>query len=169
MNADVAHALREHGVIYRTCFGVPSMRLREVAERYAPSAELAETLWNEEIRESKMLATRLYPPMEMLPATAERWISEIRYEEIADQACMNLFVHVPFAASLLDKCLLTASRQSPMTIYCGLKLAARLQPSQLSAETLAQLRQKARQYMETATQVSLRTAAYWTLENLTNA
>ncbi len=169
MNADVAHALREHGIIYRTCFGVPSMRLREVAERYTPSAELAETLWNEEIRESKMLATRLYPSTEMTAETALRWISEIRYEEIADQACMNLFVHVPFAVSLLEECLLSGTQKPAMALYCGLKMAARLPLSQLPAEILPQIQQTVKLLMETAPQTSLRTAAYWALENLTEA
>lgn len=169
MNADVSHALREHGVLYRTCFGVPSMRLREVAERYVPSAELAEALWKEEIRESKMLATRLYPPAEMTLATALRWISEIRYEEIADQACMNLFIHLPFAVSLLEKCLLHAAQQPALTVYCGLKLAARLQPAQLPAEIEPTILQTIKQQMATAKRASIRTAAYWALENLMEA
>lgn len=168
MNADVAQALRKHGVIYRTCFGVPSMRLREVAERYTPSTELAEALWKEDIRESKMLATRLYPPTEMTLTTALRWISEIRYEEIADQACMNLFAHLPIAVSLLEACLLHTKPQQVLTVYCGLKLAARLHPSQLPAEILQPILQTVTQYIETATQTSLRTAAYWAKENLMN-
>jgi hypothetical protein len=129
MNADVAASLARGGVHYHLCFGVPSMRLREVAERYEPSVELAEVLWAEDIRESKMLATRLYPADRMDRPTADRWADEIRYVEIADQACMNLFSRLPYAEALAQEWLtegLTGGQTvAPMKCYCALRIQIR--------------------------------------------
>jgi 3-methyladenine DNA glycosylase AlkD len=122
MNADVAASLARSGVRYHLCFGVPSMRLREVAERYQPSVALAEALWTEDIRESKMLATRLYPIASMDRQTASRWADEIPYVEIADQACMNLFSRLPYAAEIASEWL----TGTPMRCYCALMIQMRL-------------------------------------------
>ena len=123
MNADVSGALRRHGVAYGVAFGVPSMQLREVAALYAPSAELAEALWAEDIRESKMLATRLYPPSAMDEATALRWVLSAPYDEVTDQLTMHLLSHLPEAERLMQH---LAERPERMARYAALKLAARL-------------------------------------------
>lgn len=153
MNADVSAALRRHGVAYRVAFGVPSMRLREVAERYAPSAELAEALWAEDIRESKMLATRLYPAGAMDEATAVRWATEAPHDEVADQLAMHLLSRLPEAERLAER---LAARPERMARYVALKLAARLGSHALDATARALA-------ADTTADMALRTAAYLTL------
>jgi 3-methyladenine DNA glycosylase AlkD len=153
MNADIAGTLARGGVRYHLCFGVPSMRLREVAERYTPSVELAEALWTEDIRESKMLATRLYPIGQMTREVADRWAGEIRYAEIADQACMNLFSRLPFAAELAETWLRGEAHTAPMRTYCALMLYARLESSKPDARRLQEL------VADTTLPTALRTAA----------
>ncbi len=168
MNADISLSLRRHGLDYRTIFGVPSMRLKEVAEQYAPSAELAEALWAEDIRESKMLATRLYPPHQMDEAGATRWVNEIRHTEIADQACMNLFAHVTMAKELCMQWLHEDENSCFIPCYCGLKLAARLPQDQWSKKEIDTIIQRAQTLLSNEeTHISLKTAAHWAIENLT--
>lgn len=135
MNADVSASLRAHGVSYKLAFGVPSMRLRDIAALYQPSAELAETLWNEDIRESKMLATRLYPLAAFSRETALQWTAAAPYDEITDQLVMNLLARVPYAGELLLPLMEEGSRRS---IYTALKLASRLESPVLreAAETI---------------------------------
>lgn len=161
MNADTAAALQRHGVTYHICFGVPSMRLKAIARDYAPSAALAEALWAEDIREARMMATRLFPPEEMTPTVAHRWATETRYEEIADQACMNLFVRLPFAPTLMTEWMKANAEQSPMTLYCGLKLATRIPRSQWPQEAIDAMPKITADIITHATRMSLRTAAYW--------
>lgn len=172
MNADVSVALRKHGLLYKVAFGVPSMRLHAIAERYTPSVELAEALWAEDIRESKMLATRLYPIGEMTLQTAKRWIDSIRYAEIADQCCMNLLAHLPFVDELMQD-LLPAddSVVAPdnMATYTAMKLAARCDTS-LWAPSLQDLTLRQAEQIAgcTACSMQLRTAAYWAIENISS-
>ena len=149
MNADVSASLRVHGVSYKLAFGVPSMRLKDVAALYEPSDELAETLWQEDIRESKMLATRLYPIGTFTRPTAERWTEEAPYDEISDQLVMNLLARVPYVQDLLDTLTKSDDRRR---LYTALKLATRLgAPS---------LREKAARILnDTRCDIALRTAA----------
>lgn len=133
MNADVSASLRDHGVSYRLAFGVPSMRLREVAALYEPSAELAETLWKEDIRESKMLATRLYPVGEFSASAAARWVTQAPYDEITDQLVMNLLSRVSYASGMLRPLVESGDRRS---IYTALKLATRLESPAIRDEAV---------------------------------
>lgn len=123
MNADLSNSMRAHGLVYKMNFGVPSPRIKLIAEQFTPDAGDATYLWNEDVRESKMLATYLFPKEEMTPELADEWSQTITYPEIADQACMNLFVHLPFAQQSAMKWI--ASDQE-MVRYTGLRLWVRL-------------------------------------------
>lgn len=158
-NGEVADNLQAQGVNYRLAWGLESYRLKEIAqEECCQGTEeerqaMAEYLWQEEVRESKMLATRLYPPSLMDIETAKAWGDAIGYTEIADQAAMNLFCRLPFAGQLAN---LWRNSSKPMLQYMALKLAARIDevPSEIVAwaEILKQ--------DETAP-MWLRTAALW--------
>jgi 3-methyladenine DNA glycosylase AlkD len=161
MNADISQTLQRNGVVYRICFGVPSMRLREVAERYAPSSELAEALWTEDIRESKMLATRLYPIDKMKVETAVRWASEARYEEIADQLCMNLLSRMHQAESLLSHLMEVDPHTEPLKFYCALQILHRRDDLPLKEEWRLKVEQVV---ADPELRASLRTTAYWLME-----
>lgn len=123
MNGIVAASMREKGVVYRVNFGLTLPLLKRIAAAYPPDKMLAERLWSEPVRESKMLATWLYPPAEMDRATACRWVAEIPYPEIADICCLNLFSRLPFAFELVAYCL---ERPDDLARYTGFRLWNRL-------------------------------------------
>lgn len=123
MNADLSNSMRAHGLNYRINFGVPSPRIKLIASRFEQDADVAAYLWNEDVRESKMLATYLFPKAEMSPELARTWASQIVYPEIADQASMNLFVNLPFANSLAFE---WVGATQPMLAYTGFRLLLRL-------------------------------------------
>ena len=95
MNGIASSLMREKGVDYKLNFGVSIPRLRQMAKQYAPNKALAETLWKEQTRELKILATLIYPPEEF--ALASVWIEDIDNQELAEQASMNLFCKMPDA------------------------------------------------------------------------
>lgn len=123
MNADLSNSMRDHGLGYRMNFGVPSPRIKLIAEKFEQNAADAQYLWEEDVRESKMLATYLFPKEEMTEELAQSWAEQIRYPEIADQACMNLFVHLPFAEALAMRWI---ASDAEMLQYTGLRLLVRL-------------------------------------------
>lgn len=99
MNGIASTSMRERGLTYKLNFGLVLQQMKELAADYNPNAKLAETLWKEETRELKILATLLYPTNEYTKDIADRWVNEIPNQEIREQICVNLFQHLPFARS----------------------------------------------------------------------
>jgi 3-methyladenine DNA glycosylase AlkD len=97
MNGVVSQSMREKGLNYKLNFGVELPRLKAIATGYEKNHQLAQTLWKEDIRESKILAGLLQPVDSFLPELADIWVEAIRNIEIAELTCMNLFQHLPYA------------------------------------------------------------------------
>lgn len=97
MNGIIATSMREKGMNYRMNFGVDIPKIHQIAQKYTPDKTLGETLWKEDVRELKILATLLYPKSEFSDEAAERWVSSIPNQEIREQVCKNLFQEIPFA------------------------------------------------------------------------
>lgn len=100
MNGVVSTSMREYGLDYKLNFGLVAQQIKALADKYGPSASLAERLWDETTRELRILATLVYPVDEFTPETANKWITGITNQEIREQVCMNLFQALPFASQL---------------------------------------------------------------------
>lgn len=129
-SGELGDNLRAQGIKYRIIWGLESYRLKAIAEEFAAETDdtrqaLAEALWKEDIRESKMLATRLYPAALMLRETAESWADAIANTELADQAAMHLLSRVPYAAAMAENWLETPDA-TPLRQYLALKVFSRM-------------------------------------------
>ena len=100
MNGIASARMREAGAPYRLIFGVELPRLQEIAREFTPNHELAQELWNEHVRESKILATMLMPNERFYPEIAYIWVDEIPTAELAQIATMCLFSRLTYAPSL---------------------------------------------------------------------
>lgn len=123
MNGIVSASMRDKGFGYKINFGLTLPVLHSVAAKYDKNAELAEKLWGEDIRESKMLAPMLYPAAEMDIDTARRWVGAIPYNEISDICCMTLFCKLPFAYDLAME---SIESEDDSRRYLGITLLMRL-------------------------------------------
>ena len=144
-SGELGDVLRKQGIDYRIIWGLESYKLREVAismmNAIAQSGlpptecqtELARALWAEDVRESKMLATRLFPPQVMLQQEAQQWAESILYTELADQACMYLFARLDFAPQIAKQWI---KSEKSMMQYMALMIALRLEVSLPEAEYL---------------------------------
>lgn len=99
MNGVVSQSMREKGLVYKLNFGVELPRIKSIAAEYEKDHALAQALWKEEIRECKILAGLLQPVDSFLPEIADIWVEDIRNIEIAENTCMNLFQHLPYASA----------------------------------------------------------------------
>ena len=97
MDGSVAQSMREIGVDYHLNWGATLPRLREKANEIGQNYDLAIALWKENIRECKILATMLMPAHEILPEVVDIWMEQTETVEIAEQAAMNLYQHLPYA------------------------------------------------------------------------
>lgn len=101
MNGVTSTSMRDKGIVYKLNFGVPIPEIKHIALKYEKDAELAEALWQEDIREFKILATLLQPTETFPIEQAKKWITEILYMEIAEQLCVNLLKDVSYAENII--------------------------------------------------------------------
>ena len=77
MNGVTSKSMRDKGLDYKLNFGVEVPRLKEIAARYAKDHQLAQALWKENIRESKILAAMLQPVDTFYQEIAEIWVEDM--------------------------------------------------------------------------------------------
>lgn len=123
MNGVVSQSMREKGLDYKLNFGIELPRLKEIAARYEKNHEVAQALWKENIRECKILAGMLQPVDTFYPEIADIWMEDMRYPEIAELTCMNLFQYLPYAS---EKAFEWMADNREIFQLCGFMLMARL-------------------------------------------
>lgn len=123
MNGVVSSSMRNKGINYRMIFGVDIPRINRITQKYQSGKMLAETLWKEDVREMKIMATLLYPDDQFSKETALGWISEINDQELREQLCKNILQKLPFADELVEK---SVDSKNDSIVTTGLWLFARL-------------------------------------------
>lgn len=123
MNGPVSQSMREKGLSYKVNFGVELPRLRELAAELPHDFALSSALWQEDIRECRLLAPMLMPPGEFDEAMADLWADRMRYPEEAEVAVLCLFCRLPFASG---KAFSWVADERPMRQLCGWLLLGRL-------------------------------------------
>lgn len=139
MNGIASRAIRESGMGYRVAFGIELPRLREIAKDFTPDHHLAIALWQENIRETKMLAIMLYPLNEFDSDMADIWVESLVPEqaEIAQLLSMDLLSRLPSAADLAFRWM---ADEREMRQLCGFLVITRLlmQGAELSPDAQAE-------------------------------
>ncbi len=103
-NGIIADTLRKAGMPYKVIFGLQIPQIAAIARELQPSMELADTLWGDkEVRESRILATYLYPREEVTEEKALELLSAVITPEESDMLAFRLLKHLPFAAELAGK------------------------------------------------------------------
>lgn len=123
MNGVASQSMRQKGVDYKINWGVSLPDLQKMAQQYGKNHDLAVALWQENIRECKILATLIMPPEEMDEKLAEKWIGEINSQDLAEMACFNLFQHLQHASNLSYQ-LMDSDREIEQ--MCGYLILSRL-------------------------------------------
>lgn len=123
MNGVVSTSMREHGVDYKLNFGVSIPKIKEIASLYPENSQLADMLWQQDVRELKIIATLLQPVEGFTEEKATQWAADIKHQEIAEQYCMNLLQEIPSANVLAAEWIL---KENGFTPVIGFLLYARL-------------------------------------------
>ena len=99
-NGIIADALRKQSS-YGVIFGLQVPQIAEIARGLAPSMELADDLWaDENVRESRILATYLFPIAKTDREKALALAAQAKTIEEADMLAFRLLKRLPFAHDL---------------------------------------------------------------------
>ena len=98
MNGVASSAMR-HTEDYRVNWGIELPRIQMIANEFEPDRALAQALWNESVRECKILACMLMPVSDFTEELCDVWTEGIRTEEIAQMLCMYLMPKVGYAST----------------------------------------------------------------------
>lgn len=90
MNGVASQKMREAGMSYHVIFGIELPRLREILVEYEQDRRMAQELWHENVRESRLAAILLTPPESYLAEVADIWVHELRTPEEASLLAMTL-------------------------------------------------------------------------------
>lgn len=135
MNGVASKRIRECGMPYKLAFGVELPRLQEIAAAYQPDHTLALRLWQENVRECRILATMLHPKDTFYPELADLWVEELRKEdvEVVQQLVFHLLSHTPYAS---DYAFRWMASDQPVHQLCGFLIIGNLlrRGSQLSPD-----------------------------------
>ena len=101
MNGPVSQAMRQRGLSYKVNFGVELPRLQEFASSMPHDRRLALALWQEDIRECRLLAGMVMPVEDFSEDLAEMWFESIRFTEEADCTVFHLLRQEPWASQLV--------------------------------------------------------------------
>lgn len=89
--------MAKFGITAERAYGVSIPNLRKIAKEIGKDHELAQQLWESNIRETRILASMIDDPMLVTEKQMEKWVKEFDYWEICDQVCQNLFTNTKFA------------------------------------------------------------------------
>lgn len=123
MDGSIAQSMRDKGIDYHLNWGATILRLRDKADEIGKDYDLAIALWKENVRECKILATMLMPPDEILPEVVDIWMEQADTVEIAEQAAMNLYQHLPYAPA---KAYQWIASDRELCQLCGFHVLSRL-------------------------------------------
>lgn len=124
-NGAVADVLRQAGMTcYRVIFGLNVPQIANIANQCEKSLKLAECLWEDNsVRESRILATYLFPKDAIDKEYAFKLIEQLQTTEEADMLCFRLLKHLDFASQLVEK---YNNSEEEIKRYCAKMLSRHL-------------------------------------------
>jgi len=123
MNGVVSQSMRDKGLSYKLNWGIELPALKDMAKDYGKDFHLAMELWKEDIRECRILATMIMPAEEMDACLTDIWVSDVRNQEMAGIAALNLFQYVSGAKGFAFNWIASADGLRQL---CGYSVLTRL-------------------------------------------
>ena len=117
----VVERMAKFGITSKKIYGVSIPNLRKMAKETGTNHQLALELWDQGIRETRILASMVDDPALVIERQMEKWVKDFDSWEVCDQCCMNLFWQTPFA---FEKAINWASRKEEFVKRAGFALMA---------------------------------------------
>ena len=127
---DALEGMARFGITGAKVYGIKIPVLRALAKEIGHDHELAIALWNENSRETRILAAMIDEPALVDEAQMEKWVSDFDSWEVCDQAIMCDFEKTALA---WDKAVEWSAREAEFEKRAGFVMMARLAVSDKTA------------------------------------
>ena len=117
MNGILSARMREAGMPFKLIFGVELPRLQSIAQEFPADVELANQLWQQNIRETRLLAIMLMPAKNFTPEMSKKWAETMVTAEEAQVLAMMLLPKAEQAKEIC-KAWLEEGKPLPATSAC---------------------------------------------------
>lgn len=122
MNGEVVESMRQANIIYKVNYGVIIPELQQIAQPYKGDHDLALRLFEEDIRECKIVASMIDDSAKVTGDQIDKWSDQFDNIEIVEQVCSNLFWKSDFA---LPRSAEWCLEEDPLMQKAGLLIAGR--------------------------------------------
>lgn len=102
-NGDISRIMNRMGLLYRYNFGVSIPQLTQLASKHKANQDTANLLFEQNIREAKILASFLCETQSMSINEALKFGDEIKNQELIEQFSRNVFSKVEFLDQLIHQ------------------------------------------------------------------
>ena len=116
MNGIASGSMRDKGLNYGVNFGVEGVRLVEMSHTLPRESALARALWQQRVRECRLLAPMIYPAEEFSQDVCDAWIDTLQTTEEVQYLSMYLLQRLPYAGG---KVLEWMASENDMRQLCG--------------------------------------------------
>lgn len=116
MNGILSARMREAGMPFKLIFGVELPRLQNIASEFSQDVSLAESLWQQNIRETRLLSIMLMPVESFTSERANVWLGTLKTSEEAQVLAMMLLQK---AEDAKDICLACLRKREPLPCICA--------------------------------------------------
>jgi len=120
-NPETIEGMARFGITPERTYGVSIPNLRKIAKEIGRDHNLAQELWESNIRETRVLASIVDESNKVTEEQMESWAREFDCWEICDQCCMNLFGRTKF---VYQKVVEWSSREGEFVKRAGFVLMA---------------------------------------------
>jgi hypothetical protein len=104
-NGEVSSGMQKLGLSYKINYGLSIPIINNIAGSIDKNNDLAIYCWKQEVRESKLLALRLFDSQSINQSSLNEILAGINNIELAEQAAFNLFINLSDNLALLHKLL----------------------------------------------------------------
>ncbi|MEA3443157.1 MAG: DNA alkylation repair protein [Bacteroidota bacterium] len=102
-NGVVVELMENRGLRYEINYGLSSFQIKSIVKKYLPNQDFADFLFQQEIREAKLISFYLSIPEKFDEKKLDNLVDNLFNAELVEQACMNLLDKVEASAKNLFK------------------------------------------------------------------
>lgn len=116
-NGETVDLMNRRHLIYNMSYGVSLAQILQFVKNKQKHNELAELLWKENIRETKLISFHFFEPHKMSEKAVDNIVNEFTNHELVEQGILYFIVNLPFADKKIEQWLSSDKEYVKMSAF----------------------------------------------------